>query len=104
MSLSGFYLGLYMADNSDCRLQGQEKYLHGVLLIRKDYQQNAKNDKWEHDHCEFCLAKFSVKSDNALKEAYATADEYHWVCMKCFEDFKEAFKWKVLDRTHRSEQ
>lgn len=30
-----------------------------------------------------------------LHEGYATDDNYHWVCTKCFNDFKDMFEWKV---------
>ena len=71
------------------------------------------SDSWEHDHCEFCWAKFmdpayseehraAVEADPAiLTEGYTTTDEhsqgaeYHWVCLRCFEDFKERFRWEV---------
>jgi hypothetical protein len=46
--------------------------------------------------CRFCGAKF-VESGEAstLREGYATADAYRWVCPDCFEDFRERFGWPV---------
>ena len=80
----------------DWRLQGQEKYLHGVTLTRRAYRQYASNQSWDHDHCEFCGAKFSVESlPDTLQEGYATADDYRWICPTCFEDFKEMFGWTL---------
>src|SRR5947208_2930159 len=40
----------------DWRLRGQEDYLQGATLLRKPYR--AWSEDWEHDHCEFCWAKF----------------------------------------------
>jgi hypothetical protein len=77
---------------SDWRLQGQERYLTGVPLIKRAYRQNATNPNWDHAHCEFCFAEFSlVPNEDTLREGYATADDYHWVCVRCFEDFKDMF-------------
>jgi hypothetical protein len=77
---------------SDWRLQGQENFLYGKPLKKRKYQ--IHRDGWEHDHCEFCGAKFSLKG-NDLKEGFSTIDNYHWICTTCFDDFKDKFNWKV---------
>ena len=77
---------------SDWRLQGQEKYLAGVVLVRKRYRK--RSETWEHDHCAFCWRTFS-ESAGDLNEGYTTEDEYHWICESCYEDFKETFRWTV---------
>lgn len=78
----------------DWRLQGQEKYLKGVVLQRKKYQRYREN--WEHDHCEFCGAKFTESTSDARHIGYSTLDNYHWICDGCFNDFKDWFEWKAL--------
>ena len=81
---------------SDWRLQGQEQYLTGVQLRRRPYRQNPTNDQWDHDHCEFCWAKFSLDPNvDGLREGYATPDDYRWICATCFNDFKDSFSWVV---------
>jgi hypothetical protein len=72
---------------TDWRLQGQEKYLQGAVLERKAYQPYRR--EWEHDHCEFCSAEFSLNAPDALREGYATSDHYRWVCAVSYEDFQE---------------
>jgi len=80
--------------DSDWRLQGQEKYLSGAILRRSEYHPPREN--WDHDHCEFCSAKFQRGVGTAaLSEGYCTVDEYRWICDKCYEDFKVRFKWKL---------
>lgn len=74
----------------DWRRQGQDKYLKGKTLIFQSYR--IYRDGWDHDHCEFCSAKFSMLPDD-LTEGYSTDDCYHWVCKACFEDFKGEFEW-----------
>lgn len=74
------------------RLQGQEEYLNGVSLSLQNYKKYR--DDWEHDHCEFCGARFSEQPGD-LNVGYATSDYYRWVCEDCFEDFKCRFEWKV---------
>jgi len=77
---------------SDWRLTNQEKYLKGHRLTLKPWTRTRPD--WDHDHCEFCWAKFTdTNSPNALHEGYATEDNDHWVCKPCFEDFKTSFGW-----------
>ena len=84
-----------MQEENDWRLTGQEKYLKGVPLWRKRYVRYSES--WEHDHCEFCWAKFMVEDyPDVLHEGYATEDNYRWICEQCFEDFKDLFGWKVM--------
>ena len=75
----------------DWRLQGQENYLKGVKLIARVY--NAVKG-WDHDHCEFCGAKFS-NNEGDLHQGYSTVDSYHWICKDCFNDFKDQFEWTI---------
>jgi hypothetical protein len=87
-------------DKSDWRLRGQEKYLKGVTLVRRRYRKYAKSPSWDHDHCAFCWAKFMVEDyPNVLHQGYATADDYHWICEQCFEDFKDMFRWNAIEET-----
>ncbi len=77
---------------TDWRLQGQEKHLQGAVLERKAYQPYRR--EWEHDHCEFCSAKLSLDVPGALREGYATPDNYRWVCEDCYGDFKDLLGWQ----------
>lgn len=80
----------------DWRLQGQEKYLQQIELIYQDYRPIPPND---HDHCEFCGKKFvpkdtlKVYSEDVLTAGYSSLDRYHWICVTCYNDFKNLFKW-----------
>ncbi|MEQ1921436.1 MAG: hypothetical protein ABL952_02905 [Pyrinomonadaceae bacterium] len=78
----------------DWRRQGQEKYLKGIKLTARGY--SPYRSGWDHDHCEFCGKKFSMESDD-LHKGYSTEDCYHWVCEKCFDDFKDEFGWLVSE-------
>lgn len=83
-----------MINKDDWRLQGQEDYLMGIKLRFEKYK--AYSEKWDHDHCEFCWQEFRVSCDPDLEtEGYTTEDNYRWICKKCFEDFKEMFKWAI---------
>ena len=79
-----------MIEKNDWRLTGQEKYLKGKKLIFAKW--HPRNDRNDHDHCEFCWAKFGDFPD-ALHEGYTTEDMYPWVCPECYEDFKMDFEW-----------
>ena len=82
--------GFVTSTASDWRLQGQEAYLLGVALHLRPYVPAQGND---HDHCEFCGEKFILNQAGALQEGYATEDGYRWVCVECFSDFAEQFRW-----------
>jgi len=85
-----------MVDPKDWRLQGQERYLKGAALARRRYERNASKAERNHDHCEFCGAKFMGEDmADVLHEGYCSADQYRWICVGCFNDFKEYFEWKV---------
>lgn len=83
-----------MEFTNDWRNRGQEDYLMGVKISFKKY--TTYSESWDHDHCEFCHAKFSVLIPGCLIEGYATEDDYRWICPECFGDFKEHFKWEVI--------
>ena len=81
-----------MPAQDDWRRQGQEKYLKGINLSWKKYTQYRKG--WDHDHCEFCGAKFmESEGPDILTEGYASEDNYRWICKKCYEDFRTEFGW-----------
>jgi hypothetical protein len=99
-------------DADDWRRGGQEKYLLGATLTWRRYQ--ALRKTWEHEHCEFCWAKFlDANFSRAAAEALAADPELlaegyteapggslppgeHWICRPCFEDFREEFGWTVV--------
>ena len=61
-----------MIDESDWRLQGQEKFLQGVVLVKRRYRSHSQNPDRDHDHCEFCWAKFMVEGNpDSLHEGYS---------------------------------
>ncbi len=88
-------IGDTMVEKDDWRLlRGQEDYLLNKTLYFRKWQ--ATSEEWDHEHCEFCWGKFSDFPDT-LHEGYTTEDNYYWICPACFEDFKEMFKWKVIE-------
>ncbi|HPQ41598.1 MAG TPA: hypothetical protein PLV45_14595 [bacterium] len=83
-----------MVEKNEWRLTNQEKYLKGLTLMYKTYSQYREG--WDHDHCEFCWAKFTEPgTPDTLHEGYTTLDRKYWICSRCFEDFKEMFGWTV---------
>ncbi len=67
-----------MTNDDDWRLMGQEKYLKGVTLSFQTYR--CLRPDWDHDHCEFCSAKF-MEADlpDILREGYTTDTSMHFV-------------------------
>ena len=84
------------AADDDWRLNGQEQDLLGVTLIRRAYRRYRDNPEWDHDHCQFCWAKFmQTAHPETLQEGYSTPDRERWICKGCFDDFVDLFGWKV---------
>ena len=78
----------------DWRLTGQEGYLKGAKLQRVAYCASSVSN--DHDHCEFCGAKFMAEpGSDMLTEGYCTEDRYRWICEQCFNDFKGQFQWNI---------
>ena len=88
---------LTMVEKDDWRLgRGQEKFLKGRKLVKISYFRFSET--WDHEHCEFCWAKFS-ECEGDLHEGYVTADDREsWICAECFDDFKEMFQWKLIEK------
>ncbi len=100
-----------MTQQGDWRLTGQEDILSRATLVRKPYR--APSATWEHDHCEFCWAKFmdpNFSEEHRLyiethpdvaTEGFTTTDErangadYYWICADCYADFADRFGWRV---------
>ena len=77
--------------SEDWRLQGQQAYLTGAVLVRRRWEQSRPH--WDHEHCEFCGAKFGEAPDD-IREGWTTEGEYRWICDGCFNDFRERFRWR----------
>jgi hypothetical protein len=87
--------------HSDWRLTNQAKYLKGVSLYLRKFHVHSGHPEWDHKHCDFCWAKIVEKKEKEdtelLLEAYCTEDGSHWICPKCFADFREQFGWILTD-------
>lgn len=66
-----------------------------------DWEEVPPPHPWDHDHCEFCGAKFMAPGQSedpeVLTNGYVTvgSDADQWICETCFADFKDEFKWTV---------
>ena len=106
---------------NDWRLQNQQRYLMRAHLVYREYEPTPGND---HDHCEFCWAKFldptakftdpkaaawlanAIEDPEILTEGYAVQgrspredqkSDYWWICPTCVRDFAKRFGWTVQD-------
>ena len=84
-------------DKTDWRLTpAHEKYLAGITLVHRHWRESRPG--WDHDHCEFCFAKFGPEVvAEVIHAGWTTPDEYRWICETCFQDFREMFKWVVVE-------
>jgi hypothetical protein len=79
----------------DWRLTNQEQYLKGATLSWRSYVPAVADN--DHDHCQFCNAKFMVGGlPDTITEGYTTLDGYRWICKACFDDFVDLFDWRVV--------
>ena len=74
------------------------KGLRGLTLRRKKYRK--RSERWDHDHCAACWAKFAeFDGPDIQHEGYATCEDYKfgadydWVCIQCFSDLKHEMGW-----------
>ena len=83
-----------MTAPDDWRLTNQERYLMAAVLHWATWKQT--NPNWDHDHCEFCWAKFREDANpDTLQAGYTTNDGHRWICASCFEDFRDRFQFHV---------
>ena len=75
-------------DKEDWRYRGQAEYLDHKVLLWMSFTAR------DHDHCEFCMARFGY-GETDLRKGYCTKDQYYWICEDCYNDFKHMFDWKV---------
>lgn len=78
--------------NLDGYLTDQHKYLPNVALYWRTW--TTKKPSWDHDHCEFCMAKFS-NLPGSYNNGWATEDNYRWICDRCRAHFQDRFNWKL---------
>jgi len=75
-------------DRNDWRFRDQDGYLMCAKLTRSNFDISIR----EHDHCEFCFEKFN----NNSQYGYHTLDNYYWICVSCFDDFRKMFNWEIV--------
>jgi len=78
--------------SKDPRITDQMDYLMDVPLRHRRWFQPQEN--WDHDHCEFCWKTLDASTE---EPAYCTEDCDSWICPDCYNDFKEAFGWTLLE-------
>jgi hypothetical protein len=83
-----------MIKPDDWRLAIPKEYLRGLVLHHSEWRKPRA--EWDHDHCEFCQAKFMEEpSAGVIHDGYTDNDKYHWICPQCFSDFREMFRWSL---------
>lgn len=81
----------------DWRIMSQDSYLQNKTLYLHSFDQWSA--LWDHEHCAFCSAKFG-KTKGDFHEGYSTLDDYYWVCVECYRDFKTMFCWQEFQPDH----
>jgi hypothetical protein len=80
-----------------------------------DWEEIEPPHSWDHEHCEFCgvaieeAAKVAARpaSDRlVVTEGYLVVESgvetQKWICVKCFEDFRDEFQWSVTNTNEKS--
>jgi hypothetical protein len=82
---------------ADWRVRNCE-ILRGLTLQRKRYRRWS--ERWDHDHCAACWAKFAeFEGPEIQHEGYATREDYKLgadydrVCVTCFSELKDEMGW-----------
>lgn len=83
----------------DWRERGQEEYLSGLTFSFCRY--TPFSETWEHDHCEYCYKKIytEIIDDYCTDKGYCSDDKRIWICLECFNDFKE--KHRLIENSQK---
>jgi len=79
---------------SDWREQGQEAYLSKLCFVHSKYFIYRKG--WDHDHCEYCGAKFCLDVE-CIESGYYAKKGYYWICPQCWNDFSNKHHLKLCE-------
>jgi hypothetical protein len=85
-----------MIEKDDWRLNfGKEpEFYKKYKWVLKKWSQTRDNS--DHDHCEFCNAKFmDTEGPNILPQGWTDENETYWICEGCFEDFRKMYQWDI---------
>lgn len=80
----------------DWRIMGQPGYLYEKKIYFKYFVPYQDVEQPDHAHCEFCSDYFSQEG-NYLKSGYYEPSSKSWICEKCYNDFKDIFKWQLVE-------
>ena len=85
-----------MSDEKDWRLDIAEEPEFYAKYTWQFKRWTKTRGHWDHDHCEFCGIEISgIFGEDILNEGWANEDEYYWICDKCFNEFKDIYRWKI---------
>jgi hypothetical protein len=84
----------------DGELDQWDRRLDGSRLLWKDYY--LWNETWDHDHCVYCSALFSLTEPGALTAGYAIqggehGDDYSWLCESCVDGLRNHLSFVFVD-------
>lgn len=85
---------IYEKYKDDWRITYQPDYLYNITLKYEKFKQVKKH--WDHEHCKFCWERISENIGD-LNYGYCSLDNANWICEQCFQDFRDAFNWKVIE-------
>jgi hypothetical protein len=85
---------------NDGEVDEYDRQYEGAQLKFKPYYQ--WDETWDHDHCVYCTATFSLDDPGALTEGYAIqgtaqGDDYHWICKSCVDVRKGIVEFKIVE-------
>ena len=78
---------------NDWRITNQMNYLFRARLIKTTFSESSHSD---HEHCEFCWARFSALPED-LHGGYYEPQSESWLCPDCVEQFSDLFGWTVTE-------
>lgn len=82
-----------MISKDDWRLLNDVEHLYDCYINPTDGEELSKHLP-NLKHCVFC---YDLIQDNLNQYWYLPLDQSCCICEKCYNDFKEIFRWKLLD-------
>ena len=77
------------------RMAAMLKYQHYMIGQKLKPSRFEPTESKDHEHCVMCGAIFS-SYDGDLRDGLVTLDGINWVCLKCYEYYKDEYGWSIL--------
>jgi|GEM_PF-2911692 len=85
-----------MSDKKDKHIHEPAANLNGLTWVYGLNHRFAPNPHWSNEHCAVCRDEFKIgHPKNKDHEGYTSLGGHHWICVQCYEGYKEKCGWRL---------